>query len=249
MGLRTAFAAKEPIAAMNSAGPKTSCSTTVSHLEGTGWGPVGRLVLKSARKECKGHAVRNKLMDSELWRPYVLSIESRRPGLQGKTHLPGYGAKRMCPTRKVRKGLACGRERNPHIRPDYTRFEGPHQAAVVLAVKGEGLPTLKLLQKKVAVGLHVLGGGRCVTRFQSACHDKPHAPGGLDRTLERHSASTGRGSGVGVTKIRHSCDWDMNFQPMQRPIAWAGTSKQLCYLFPVARDLVPVSSSSRVSCI
>ena len=40
------------------------------------------------------------------------------------------------------------------------------------------------------------------------------------------------GSGVGVTKIRHSCDWDMNFQPMQRPIAWAGTSKPLRYLFP-----------------
>ena len=34
----------------------------------------------------------------------------------------------------------------------------------------------KLLQKKVAVGLHVLENRRCVTRLQSACHDKPHAP-------------------------------------------------------------------------
>ena len=80
----------------------------------------------------------------------------------------------MCPTRKVRKGLACGWERDPHIRPDYTRLEGPHQAAVVLTVRG-GLPTSKLLQKKVAVGLHVLEDRRCVTRLQSACHDKPHA--------------------------------------------------------------------------
>ena len=83
-------------------------------------------------------------------------------------------------------------DRDPHIRPDYTRLEGPHQAAVVLTVIGEGLPTSKLLQKKVAVGLHVLEDRRCVTRLQSACHDKPHAPGGLDRTFERHSASTDR---------------------------------------------------------
>ena len=192
----------------------------------------------------------------------LLQCHARGLNLKGinrrKYHLRGLGIKHgrgckngrpptvgrdMCPTRKVREGLACGRERDPHIRPDYTRFEGPHQAAVVLAVKGEGLPTSKLLQKKVAVGLHVLEDRRCVTRFQSACHDKPHAPGGLDRTFERHSASTGRGSGVGVTKIRHSCDWDMNFQPMQRPIAWAGPN-HCATCSPVARDSVPV-----VSCI
>ena len=43
--------------------------------------------------------------------------------------------------------------------------------------------------------------------------------------------------GIGITKIRHSCDWDMNFQPLQRPIAWAGTSKPLCYLFPRGEGL------------
>ena len=93
----------------------------------------------------------------------------------------------MCLTRKVRKGLAGGWERDPHIRPDDTRFEGPRKAAVVLTVKGEGLPISELLQKKVAVGLHVLEDGRCVTRFQAACHDKPHASGRLNGTFERHS--------------------------------------------------------------
>ena len=97
----------------------------------------------------------------------------------------------MCLTRKVRKGLAGGWERDPHIRPDDTRFEGPHKAAVVLTVEGEGLPISELLQKKVAVGLHVLEDRRCVTRFQAACHDKPHASGRLNGTFERHSASTG----------------------------------------------------------
>ena len=153
-------------------------------------------------------------------RKYHLRSVNIKHGRGCKNGRPPTVGRDMCLTRK--DWLAAG------IRPDDTRFEGPHQAAVVLTVKGEGLPTSELLQKKVAVGLHVLEDRRCVARFQSACHDKPHAPGRLDRTFERHSASTGRGIGIGITKIRHSCDWDMNFKPMQWPIAWAGASKPLC---------------------
>ena len=141
-------------------------------------------------------------------RKYYLRGISIKHGRGCKHGRPPTVGRYMCPTRKVRKGLACGWERDPHIRPDYTGLEGPHQAAVVLTVIGEGLPTSKLLQ--------------------------------MDRTFERHSASTGRGSGVGITKIRHSCNWNMNFQPMQWPIAWDRPNH--CATCSVAR-------SSRVSCI
>ena len=127
-------------------------------------------------------------------RKYHLRSVNIKHGRGCKNGRPPAVGRDMCLTRKVRKGLAGGWERDPHIRPDDTRFEGPHKAAVVLTVEGEGLPISELLQKKVAVGLHVLEDRRCVTRFQAACHDKPHASGRLNGTFERHSASTGKAS-------------------------------------------------------
>ena len=78
-------------------------------------------LLRSSCSTCHARGLNLKGINRRKYYLRGISIKHGRGCKHGRPPTVG---RYMCPTRKVRKGLACGWERDPHIRPDYTTPPG-----------------------------------------------------------------------------------------------------------------------------